>query len=439
MTFLNPWAWIGLAALALPILIHLIGRGRPTVIPFPTLRFLTATREQPVRRRRLQDIPLLLLRLAVFAVAVAALAQPLASWLPGGAGDRGVSRAIVVDTSASMARATTDGRTAAAIAEDLATAATQDAGISRRVDAAAIEAGVNTGVAWLLERPSPRELVVISDFARGAIDASALAAVPDDIGIELQRAGVPATARAAEFQTTSAEGTRRAVVTPADSVTSVAWLQNSSGVRAGLPQFLTISAGSDRAADVDRMIRAVRDIGMPAGNAGRPVRVVFAGAPAESSLRASARPLDRPWMFDVMAGVEQDETTKALMGDTPAPLEWAATGDGEGAAVTIFVPASVTRAAGAAIVAAAWRHASSAAATSPGEWESVPMDDAALRALERTPDPSAAAGAAPDESGSQGRWLWALVLLLLGVETVVRRTQSPGADTSQEAPRARVA
>ncbi len=74
--WLQPWAWWGLAAVALPILVHLLARHRVREMPFPSLRFLRPTALAALRRRVLSDVPLLLVRVAMIAAAVAALAAP---------------------------------------------------------------------------------------------------------------------------------------------------------------------------------------------------------------------------------------------------------------------------------------------------------------------------------------------------------------------------
>ena len=113
MIWLNPWAWLGLLGVALPVLIHLLGRGHARVHRFPTLRFLGASRLLPTRRTRIHDLPLLLVRIGAVALAVAALAQPLVLTAKRARSlDRGLARAIVVDTSASMRRATPGGTSA---------------------------------------------------------------------------------------------------------------------------------------------------------------------------------------------------------------------------------------------------------------------------------------------------------------------------------------
>src|SRR5262249_37655701 len=93
MRFLNPIAWLGLVALAAPVIAHLFARRPARVQPFPTLRFLPASALRPVRRDRLSDLPLLSLRCLLIGVAVAALAGPSGAR----AGD-GTVRAVIKGT-----------------------------------------------------------------------------------------------------------------------------------------------------------------------------------------------------------------------------------------------------------------------------------------------------------------------------------------------------
>ncbi|CAN5809610.1 BatA domain-containing protein [soil metagenome] len=76
MGFLTPLFLVGLAGLAVPVIIHLIQRERKTVVEFPSLMFLRRIPYQSVRRRHIRNWPLLLLRLAALALIVAAFARP---------------------------------------------------------------------------------------------------------------------------------------------------------------------------------------------------------------------------------------------------------------------------------------------------------------------------------------------------------------------------
>ena len=51
MSFLTPFFLVGLGAIAIPVLIHLIQRERKRVVEFPSLMFVRRIPYQSVRRR----------------------------------------------------------------------------------------------------------------------------------------------------------------------------------------------------------------------------------------------------------------------------------------------------------------------------------------------------------------------------------------------------
>ena len=90
MGLVAPAVLAALGALAIPVIIHLIQREKKTVVQFPSLMFLRRIPYQSVRRRRIRNWPLLLLRLAALALIVAGVR---AAVLPAaGAGRRGAER-----------------------------------------------------------------------------------------------------------------------------------------------------------------------------------------------------------------------------------------------------------------------------------------------------------------------------------------------------------
>lgn len=106
MSFLAPLYLAGLAAIALPILFHLIRRTPEGRVPFSTLMFLAPSQPRMAKRKRLEDWPLLLLRalvllLVAFAFARPYLRQPVAAAPPA---EPLESHLLLVDTSASMRR-----------------------------------------------------------------------------------------------------------------------------------------------------------------------------------------------------------------------------------------------------------------------------------------------------------------------------------------------
>jgi len=76
MTFLNWIMLSGLAAVAIPILIHLLNRSRARVVDWGAMRFLEASLASRSRRILLEEIVLMVLRCLVIALAVFALARP---------------------------------------------------------------------------------------------------------------------------------------------------------------------------------------------------------------------------------------------------------------------------------------------------------------------------------------------------------------------------
>ncbi len=101
-SFLNPLFLIGIAAVALPVIAHLISRKSGVVKKFPAVRFLIASRGDASARSRLKDLLLLLLRALVIVLLVLVFAKPaLFSFAPAGSGGPR-ALAIIVDNSFSM-------------------------------------------------------------------------------------------------------------------------------------------------------------------------------------------------------------------------------------------------------------------------------------------------------------------------------------------------
>lgn len=83
MIFLHPLALLGLAAAAIPALLHLLERRVPPEAEFPPIRYLTEAERQSARRLKLRHLLLLILRTALIVLIVLAAARPL---VPGRAG-----------------------------------------------------------------------------------------------------------------------------------------------------------------------------------------------------------------------------------------------------------------------------------------------------------------------------------------------------------------
>ena len=109
MTFLHPLALLGLAAAAVPALLHLLQRRIPPEVDFPAVRYLSEAERESARRLRLRHLLLLILRTALIVTIVMAAARPLVH-LRAGAGSAHEPTAVVVilDNSPSSA-AVVDG------------------------------------------------------------------------------------------------------------------------------------------------------------------------------------------------------------------------------------------------------------------------------------------------------------------------------------------
>ena len=104
MSFLTPLFLVGLAGLAIPVLIHLIQKERKNVVQFPSLMFLRRIPYESVQRRRIRHWLLLMMRLAALALVVLAFARPFIRRTDAATGGATGAREVVilVDRSYSM-------------------------------------------------------------------------------------------------------------------------------------------------------------------------------------------------------------------------------------------------------------------------------------------------------------------------------------------------
>jgi hypothetical protein len=209
LSFLAPIFLGALAVLAVPVLVHLIQRERRDAIAFPSLMFLSQVPYRSVRRRRIRNWFLFLLRAATLVLLAAAFARPLLDRdiTPGTAGESARELVILLDRSWSMGYADRWSRAVAAAraaidgvgANDRATLVFFDASAvaanQPTPDAARLRAaldGVTPGsavtrygpafkLAQSLLEPSTlprREVVLISDFQRAGWDGGDGARLP---------------------------------------------------------------------------------------------------------------------------------------------------------------------------------------------------------------------------------------------------------------------
>jgi hypothetical protein len=370
VTWLNPIAFAGLALLAVPIIVHLFARRSTRVLQFPTLRFINDARAVAPRRARLTDVLLLVLRLAIIALAVAALAQP--HWMTGArlAELQGqVARAVIVDTSGSVARVTAAGEGGVLLARREGTRLADEASTSIVVETDQPFAELRGAAAWLSETGiGYREAVIVSDFQRGVITQADVDALSADVGVGLVRVDVAGAVTPGEARVIP---TVSVVASDADQRAAEATVESGVGQRA-------TETGRPATGEGERERRIVVDFTGP---------VLDGAAP------------DELWMGDVIWALRDDSVRVGRR-------------DGALVIAPIAKPGTL---ASALIV----RRVVDAATGAPGnERDSVTIPDSVLRAWERPGSGNAAVAAG---AGSDGRWLWVIVLLLLVAEQIARR------------------
>ena len=197
--FAAPWALLGLAAAAFPVLLHLFARREPPTVVFPATRYLAETARAHHRRLTLQHWLLLLIRTLLIIALVLAAAGPT---LPSGGASTHAPAALALVLDNSLSSAATAGGTPvleqlrARAREILRAARPDDAlwlvtadGLPRRGTAPELIAMVNVlaplasrldlgaavGVARVAMAPErlPQSVIVLSD-----LQASALSAAP---------------------------------------------------------------------------------------------------------------------------------------------------------------------------------------------------------------------------------------------------------------------
>src|SRR5437870_8030052 len=103
MSFMNPLFLLGLAAVAVPLIVHLVRRTRARKIEFPSLMCVRQGPQRTIRRKRLINWLLLLLRSLALLCLVLAFARPYFSGSNmAEATGRAKATVILFDTSFSM-------------------------------------------------------------------------------------------------------------------------------------------------------------------------------------------------------------------------------------------------------------------------------------------------------------------------------------------------
>ncbi|MBI5022080.1 MAG: BatA domain-containing protein [Ignavibacteriales bacterium] len=111
MTFLNPLFLFGLVAAAVPIILHFLNLRKLRIIEFSTLSFLKELQQTKIRRLKLKQILLLIIRTLIIIFIVLAFARPaMRNYFWGIIGTNAQSTIIIIlDDSFSMARRDANG------------------------------------------------------------------------------------------------------------------------------------------------------------------------------------------------------------------------------------------------------------------------------------------------------------------------------------------
>ncbi|MBE2226412.1 MAG: BatA domain-containing protein [Ignavibacteria bacterium] len=103
MTFLNPLLLWGLAAVSIPILIHIFNLKRTKKIEFSTLMFLKEIQQSKYKKIKLKQLLILLCRIAFIIFLVMMFAKPFDSGFLGTPGEKAKSSVLIIlDDSFSM-------------------------------------------------------------------------------------------------------------------------------------------------------------------------------------------------------------------------------------------------------------------------------------------------------------------------------------------------
>ncbi|MGH7616361.1 MAG: BatA domain-containing protein [Gemmatimonadaceae bacterium] len=424
MIWQNPWAWLGLASIALPVLVHLFGRGHARVHRFPTLRFLDASRLLPTRRTRIHDLLLLAVRVAMLFVAIAALARPLfITARRTSFTNAALARAVIVDTSASMASALDSARRAAA-------SLANDASASLVIETSDPSRALVGASAWLGTQSSRGEIAVVSDFQTGTLDSADVAVVPSRIGVRLVRIASRASS-AADIR--ASDGSRVHVATPADR-TDVEW--STSDSRSAVQPLVLAGASERRRADAALAAAASIPVALPLDSS-RAIAIVEREFDGRAGLLARATIPRQAWMMDIVARLAADPTLAAAArtatvvadADSAGTLVLARNDSGRAVAVAaegnvqgrerlvLYSLADAGSLTSAALIAAA-AHATSIAPPLR-ELDQSFIPDAELARWRRAPAVESRPRGTGDDS--DGHWLWIAVLALLAIETWMRR------------------
>lgn len=180
MEFLAPLMLIGAAGIAVPVVIHLIGRQRAKVVRFAALDFLMGTKRETARRYRLRELALLAVRVLICLAVPLVLSKPFAMCTARGPEvTRGPQAAVIIIDDSFATSIEVDGARLVDRAKQRATAILTQLGTE--ADVAILRSAEDAPAATELSRDHIR--------LRGAISEVQPTARPADTWNALRRAG----------------------------------------------------------------------------------------------------------------------------------------------------------------------------------------------------------------------------------------------------------
>ena len=449
MIWLNPAALFAIAAVAVPILIHLLVHRRAERFPFPTLRFLQPTRLAAMRHRMLDDIALLVVRTSILVLAALAFAGPLV--VTPGRRDAWNARLVraVAATSSAIQPATTG----------------EPAFLTKQFEEQSLRDAIHSAVAWLDRAPpARRELVIAGPLALGSIVDADVASVPSDVGIRFARNGdlpaervvaatpvmVASVSAAARDTRTHAE-IRSRMLTLGRPHTSVR--DEAAATPAAWP--VDVIARDDVRAVVDAAIAAVLEQRVRAPIADRKTRLVIADRGGNGIADGSdAGPVRSAWMADAVARIASDDDLRReisreargfedprFSGRAWQPLVVARDGrpivSAAASADTLTIASAAAADSLATPILLRAIVNSLAPTDEPSGTDVLPIPDDQLRTWTRPPI-AVTSPQMDTVDRDDRRWPWGAVLALLAVEWWMRRARRAG-EEMRELEAARVA
>jgi hypothetical protein len=405
--------------------VHLFGRRVAKRQRFPSLRLLQLVTTTPTTKSQPSDVLLLLLRCAIVASAAFALAQPRFATANRQRQERTPARVVIIDTSTSMTRPTSNGRPAQDLAREIGRTLLDSAREGTVIQTGRPGANIRAAASWIETRSGMREVVVISDFQRGAVDDGDVAAVPPGVGIVFRK--VPTSVQADSVIDDSGLVVR---IDPGTDDTDATWRATSTSV--AFPLTVLTAPRDDSAARSS--IAAVADRS-PRARSTHSIAVVFPGYAGTGDLLRQVTPLHEPWQGEFLLALHRNhlfrDNTRGAETFSCAPDGAALLRNGRGSAVAalgagrsgspyelvVFSCLAPGTLAATALLAAVVDAASPEDRS--GELEPTTVPDETLRQWERPSSDVAPRGV--DTTSPDGRWLWLLALLLLGGEQWLRR------------------